>query len=373
MTSPSGPPSLAVLDLAIRQDSAAAYTELLDAAAQSETTLERLRGALLDRLRSDSEPREMRRVAALLTEVEAIRRHRLAYRMSVYRTQVTGLRSLLTGLHHATAAEHPYAVTERLCTDLGFRKAVYSPASRTGWSPTTIAFHPSIANEFRPLKSAIEQLSLPRGAAPREESVMRSGRSIVVEPKDVYRDTYRPLVELSRPRGYLTVPVVAAGRITAILHADHDEIEIAESDLTALHNAAEICGVAEERTALRARIAARHNRAGDALRALSQALHEIEQSRLSLADTLAAESTARRDRPAPLDCCGVLSTREHEIFAAIARGASNADVAQRLFIAEGTVKSHVRRIYRKLNLTSRAEAAALLRRRHADADADDRR
>ncbi|WP_157211680.1 LuxR C-terminal-related transcriptional regulator [Gordonia paraffinivorans] len=312
-------------------------------------------------------------MAALLAEVEAIRRSRVAYRMGVYQSQVTGLRSLLSGLSQATAAEHPYAVTERLCTDLGFRKAVYSPASRTGWSPTTIAFHPSIADRFRPLQSAIAQLSLPRGAAPREESVMRTGRSIVVEPGDVYRDTYRPLVELSRPRGYLTVPVVAAGRVTAILHADHDEIEIGESDLTALHSAAEICGIAEERTALRSRIAARHDRAGDAFRALRQALHEIEHSRLSLADALPAADTEGQDHPASLDCCGVLSSREHEIFAAIARGTGNADVAQRLFIAEGTVKAHVRRIYRKLNLTSRAEAAALLRRRHADSEPDERR
>ena len=52
-----------------------------------------------------------------------------------------------------------------------------------------------------------------------------------------------------------------------------------------------------------------------------------------------------------------LSPRERQILAEIARGASNKEIARTLDIAEATVKIHVQHILRKLNLTSRVQAA----------------
>jgi two-component system nitrate/nitrite response regulator NarL len=52
-----------------------------------------------------------------------------------------------------------------------------------------------------------------------------------------------------------------------------------------------------------------------------------------------------------------LSQREREILAHVARGASNKEVARALGIAEATVKIHVQHILRKLNLSSRVQAA----------------
>jgi two-component system nitrate/nitrite response regulator NarL len=52
-----------------------------------------------------------------------------------------------------------------------------------------------------------------------------------------------------------------------------------------------------------------------------------------------------------------LSPREREILDHIARGASNKEVARALGIAEATVKIHVQHILRKLNLSSRVQAA----------------
>ena len=56
--------------------------------------------------------------------------------------------------------------------------------------------------------------------------------------------------------------------------------------------------------------------------------------------------TARRRRD-PLD---VLSPRERDVLALMAEGASNAGVARRIFVTEGTVEKHVRSILTKLNL-----------------------
>jgi two-component system nitrate/nitrite response regulator NarL len=55
-----------------------------------------------------------------------------------------------------------------------------------------------------------------------------------------------------------------------------------------------------------------------------------------------------------------LSPRELEILSLIAKGASNKEVARDLRIAEATVKIHVQHILRKLNLTSRVQAAVYL-------------
>lgn len=52
-----------------------------------------------------------------------------------------------------------------------------------------------------------------------------------------------------------------------------------------------------------------------------------------------------------------LSVREREILAFLARGESNKQIARALELAESTVKIHVQNILKKLNLTSRVQAA----------------
>ena len=56
------------------------------------------------------------------------------------------------------------------------------------------------------------------------------------------------------------------------------------------------------------------------------------------------EAPRRRD---PLD---VLSPREREVLALMAEGSSNAGIAGRIFVSEGTVEKHVRSILIKLDL-----------------------
>jgi DNA-binding NarL/FixJ family response regulator len=53
----------------------------------------------------------------------------------------------------------------------------------------------------------------------------------------------------------------------------------------------------------------------------------------------------------------VLTCREIEIVQMIARGNSNRDIATKLFISEGTVKSHLHAIYEKLGLKGRVQLA----------------
>lgn len=60
------------------------------------------------------------------------------------------------------------------------------------------------------------------------------------------------------------------------------------------------------------------------------------------------------------DPLAALSPREHEILEHISRGASNKEIARSLAIAETTVKIHVQHILRKLNLSSRVQAAVFM-------------
>jgi len=55
----------------------------------------------------------------------------------------------------------------------------------------------------------------------------------------------------------------------------------------------------------------------------------------------------------------LLTPREREILQLLANGMSNADVAQKLFISQETVKSHVRHILAKLEADTRTHAVAI--------------
>jgi DNA-binding NarL/FixJ family response regulator len=62
---------------------------------------------------------------------------------------------------------------------------------------------------------------------------------------------------------------------------------------------------------------------------------------------LVQELVGARRRDDPL---AVLSAREHEVIALMAEGRSNAGIARRLWVTEGTVEKHVRSILAKLSL-----------------------
>jgi DNA-binding NarL/FixJ family response regulator len=66
-----------------------------------------------------------------------------------------------------------------------------------------------------------------------------------------------------------------------------------------------------------------------------------------------AAATTPTTAPPPPD---LLTPREHEVLELMARGATNAELAERLFLSEATVKTHIGRIFSKLGVRDRAGA-----------------
>lgn len=54
-----------------------------------------------------------------------------------------------------------------------------------------------------------------------------------------------------------------------------------------------------------------------------------------------------------------LSHREHQVLSLVRQGLTNAEIANRLFLAESTIKSHLASVFTKFGVHSRTEAAAV--------------
>ena len=59
-----------------------------------------------------------------------------------------------------------------------------------------------------------------------------------------------------------------------------------------------------------------------------------------------------------------LSERESEVLVLIAEGLSNAEIATTLYLSPNSVKTHIRNAYRKLEVTTRAQAVRAVLERH---------
>jgi DNA-binding NarL/FixJ family response regulator len=67
----------------------------------------------------------------------------------------------------------------------------------------------------------------------------------------------------------------------------------------------------------------------------------------------------RPAQPAGTDRLAVLTAREREVLTLIARGRSNAEIAEGLHLSGGTVSTHIGRIFAKLELRDRVQAVIL--------------
>ncbi|WP_329211381.1 response regulator transcription factor [Streptomyces sp. NBC_00683] len=85
---------------------------------------------------------------------------------------------------------------------------------------------------------------------------------------------------------------------------------------------------------------------------LVDAIHSASRGETVLAPRVAARLVARMRRPAPV----ALTRREVDVLGAVADGLSNVEIGRRLVISEATVKTHLLRVFAKLDVSDRTHA-----------------
>jgi DNA-binding NarL/FixJ family response regulator len=92
---------------------------------------------------------------------------------------------------------------------------------------------------------------------------------------------------------------------------------------------------------------------------LAAAIRAIHKGYTQLAPGLVEKIIAKVPTalPTPPPGWDDLTPREQDVLQLIAKGASNREIAQSLYISEGTVKNHVTNILTRLNLRDRTQAA----------------
>jgi DNA-binding CsgD family transcriptional regulator len=158
---------------------------------------------------------------------------------------------------------------------------------------------------------------------------------------------------------YLVAPIVAKSRVVALIHVgrrgegvvtadDLDLLDAFASAYSLMHERMlNTERVQQQRTSI-ARAAARLTEEADRIAAAAISF-DIEYDIRVEPPTVAADSAL----------AATLSERERQVFERLVLGASNAEIADELVITIETVKTHVKRILRKIGAINRSEAITL--------------
>ncbi|MFW6868200.1 LuxR C-terminal-related transcriptional regulator [Nocardioides sp. CPCC 206347] len=192
------------------------------------------------------------------------------------------------------------------------------------------------------------------------ELVRRREPAIVLRADDDAR-VYGPMAQASGLTSYVVAPILSGERVIGLLHADNRDAEVVELDRDILWFFAIGFAQVFERAVLLARLREQRSQVMEAMRSVDAVLDDLATSAIDLTRRDEAAVVVSRNAPPvgierPQALERVLTSREFEVLTLMATGATNERIAQRLVIATGTVKSHVKQILRKLRVENRAEA-----------------
>ena len=264
----------------------------------------------------------------------------------------TQLQRALSGLRGTwTVQEVMDRATSLLCTSCGFDRAMLSRIhdGRLVVHSVAVPRDPAFADAV---------LAFGRATRPRldhtliETEMVRRRMPILVADVAAEPRAHREFTGFLRTHAYVAAPIMPAGEVLGFLHADlYDTNRLPDrADRDRLWAFAEGFGHAFERARLLQHL---HATSGE-LRGLLESVEAVAGGEPVDAAPVEPSWTVR-DRLADSE---PLTAREREVLALMARGLSNAEIAARLVIASGTVKSHVSHILRKLSAGNRAEAVA---------------
>ena len=165
--------------------------------------------------------------------------------------------------------------------------------------------------------------------------------------------------ELLGSENYLVAPVIAKSRVVALIHVGrHSDDGVSADDVDVLDAFASAYSLLHERMLNTERVQQQRTSIARAAARLTEEADRIAAAAISLEE----EYDTRVEPPkiaADSALAATLSHRERQVFERLVLGASNAEIADELVITIETVKTHVKRILRKIGAINRSEAIAL--------------
>jgi DNA-binding CsgD family transcriptional regulator len=282
------------------------------------------------------------------------------------------LEALEAGLVGLRKVHDPDTLLHRVCQAVfescGLERVMLSRVEGSIWRPwKSYAVREGEAERtFRQWIKAIPEIHLDHMVL-ETEMVRRHEPAMVTDPANDPR-VYRPLLAASGHSSYVAAPLTSGARVIGFLHADYESAPVEALDRDILWAFAVAFGQMFERAVLLTRLREQREQVRVAMQTVESVLQDLASAEIDLASRghVTALAAARpiglsRLSRSPVarseaQFASVLTGREMEVLALMATGATNDRIADELVIANGTVKSHVKRILRKLCVENRAEA-----------------
>jgi DNA-binding CsgD family transcriptional regulator len=264
------------------------------------------------------------------------------------------LRSLTTpqGLIDAAPAE--------LCRTLGFSRAMVSRVRGSLWTPEVLEVDEQLDPDAEAFQQFVTGAEIPLAHMLMEAELVRRRIPVLVTDPWNHPRTFKPLVEVSRCTSYAAAPILPTTRVIGFFHVDRfgQDVPVSPEDRDNLWVFAEHFALLYERSVLVERLETQRKQLNELLSETIVSIDEICDTDVSLVRTepVPVRSGGARAGRSPLD--SLLTAREQEVLELMASGATNNQIARELVVSEGTVKSHVKRILRKLRVENRAGAVS---------------
>jgi DNA-binding CsgD family transcriptional regulator len=298
----------------------------------------------------------------LLAEVEQARQRiesREGYaRLDTYVRMQEGLARLRAC---RTPQELIEAAPAELIRTLGVSRAMVSRVRGSLWTPEVLVSADGADPREDEFQQYIAETEIPLAHMLMETELVRRRIPVLVTDPTGHPRTYKPLVDMSRSTSYAAAPIMPTTRVIGFFHVDRfgQALPVSPEDRDNLWVFAEHFGLLYERSVLVERLEFQRTQLHELLSATSHSLDDISEAVVTLERHEPAPASASRPGTmtrSPL--ASLLTAREQEVLELMTSGATNNQIARELVVSEGTVKSHVKRILRKLRVDNRAGAVA---------------